>query len=94
MADADTASIGDAPAVRREFAGDGFRVREVAYRPGLRQAPHAHEYDGVTLVLAGGIRETVGRRDEVASPNGRESSSNASINSAAPAFKGATRSPT
>lgn len=66
MADAEYVSIGGAPAVHREFAGEGFRVREVAYRPGLRQAPHAHEYDGITLVLAGGIRETVGRLDEVA----------------------------
>ena len=66
MADLDHASIGGQPDVRREFAGQGFRVREVVYRPGLRQAAHAHEYDGITLVLAGGIRETVGRLDEVA----------------------------
>lgn len=66
MTDAEYASIGGAPTVRREFAGEGFRVREVAYRPGLHQAAHAHEHDGITLVLSGEIRETVGRRDEVA----------------------------
>jgi AraC family transcriptional regulator len=66
MADTEYASNGGAPAVRRDFAGEGFRVREVAYRPGLRQAAHDHEYDGITLVLAGGIRETVGRLDEMA----------------------------
>lgn len=57
---------GGEPAVCRELEGDGFRVREVAYRPGLHQTAHAHGYDGVTLVLAGAIRETVGRRDEAA----------------------------
>lgn len=66
MTDVEYVSIGGAPIVRREFAGEGFRVREVAYRPGLCQAAHAHEYDGITLVLAGEIRETVGRLDEVA----------------------------
>ena len=67
MADTDNGSIGSAPAICREFAGQGFRVREVTYRPDLRQAAHAHEYNGITLVLAGGIRETVGRLDEVGS---------------------------
>jgi len=66
MPDPEKASIGGEPEVRREFVGQGFRVREVTYRPGLHQTAHAHEYDGITLVLAGGIRETVGRLDEVA----------------------------
>lgn len=47
------------------FTGNGFRVRELRYPADLHQAPHSHEGDGVTLVLGGGIRETVGRRDEV-----------------------------
>jgi AraC family transcriptional regulator len=57
-------SIEAGPAVHREFAGQGFRVREVVYPPGLHQAAHFHEYAGMTLILAGGILETVGRRDE------------------------------
>ena len=42
------------------------RVREVGYRPGLHQAPHAHEETTVTLVVSGSLRETVGRTEEVA----------------------------
>ena len=52
--------------VRREFSGSGFRVRELCYPPGFRQAAHSHDEDGVTLVLGGGILETVDRREEVA----------------------------
>jgi AraC family transcriptional regulator len=66
MAGANETSIGGAPVVLREVAGEGFYVREVAYGPDLRQTDHAHEYDGITLVLGGGIRETVGRQEEVA----------------------------
>lgn len=53
------------PVVRREAVGDGFRVREITYPPRIRQAPHAHERTGITLVLGGGIRETVGRKEEI-----------------------------
>lgn len=53
------------PVVRREAVGDGFRVREIAYPRGIRQAPHAHERTGITLVLGGRIRETVGRKEEI-----------------------------
>lgn len=47
--------------------GDGFRVQQVDYAPGYRQAPHAHDTNGVTLVLAGGFRETARGREEDAS---------------------------
>lgn len=67
MAAADRTSKGSVPVVRREVAGHGFRVREMTYRPDLRQDAHAHEHDGITLVLSGGIRETVGRHEEAAS---------------------------
>jgi AraC family transcriptional regulator len=43
-----------------------MRAREVAYKPGLRQARHAHEETTVTLVVSGSLRETVGRTEEVA----------------------------
>jgi AraC family transcriptional regulator len=42
------------------------RVREVRYAPGLRQPRHAHEESTVTLVVAGSLRETVGRAQEIA----------------------------
>jgi AraC family transcriptional regulator len=42
-----------------------FVVREIAYPPGLRQERHAHTYRGVTLVIAGSIRESAGRREEI-----------------------------
>jgi AraC family transcriptional regulator len=42
------------------------RVREVVYAPGLLQAPHAHEETTITLVVAGSLRETVGRAQEIA----------------------------
>jgi AraC family transcriptional regulator len=41
-------------------------VREVTYEPGLLQARHAHEETTVTLVVAGSLRETVGRSEEIA----------------------------
>jgi AraC family transcriptional regulator len=43
-----------------------MRVREVSYSAGLRQPPHAHEESTVTLVVAGSLRETVGRTQEIA----------------------------
>ena len=57
------------PPVRigRVAAGPGFSVAEVDYAAGWRQPPHAHESTGVTLVLAGGFRETAFGRDESAS---------------------------
>lgn len=42
------------------------RVREVGYRPHLLQPRHAHAETTVTLVVAGSLRETVGRTQEVA----------------------------
>ena len=42
------------------------RVREVAYKPGLLQPRHAHEETTITLVVAGSLRETVGRTQEIA----------------------------
>ncbi|MGH7549703.1 MAG: helix-turn-helix domain-containing protein [Gemmatimonadota bacterium] len=52
--------------VRREAAGRGFRIREIAYAPCQRQPLHAHDFDGITLVIGGAIRETVGRHEEIA----------------------------
>lgn len=43
-----------------------MRVGEVAYQPGLLQARHAHAETTVTLVVAGSLRETVGRTQEIA----------------------------
>lgn len=42
------------------------RVREVSYRPHLLQPRHAHAETTVTLVVAGSLRETVGRAQETA----------------------------
>jgi AraC family transcriptional regulator len=53
--------------VGRVAAGPGFCVSEVDYAPGWRQPAHAHESTGVTLVLAGGFRETAFGREESAS---------------------------
>lgn len=47
--------------------GVGFVVRRVDYDPGYRQPPHAHPEHGITLVLAGGFRETAFGREEDAS---------------------------
>lgn len=52
--------------VLREVAGDGFRVREIVYAPGQRQPLHAHDFDGISLVIGGAIRERVGRHEEIA----------------------------
>jgi AraC family transcriptional regulator len=43
-----------------------IRVREVSYQPHLTQPRHAHAETTVTLVVAGSLRETVGRTQEVA----------------------------
>lgn len=45
---------------------DPFRIREVSYAAGLRQPEHAHPGASVTLILAGGLQETVGSREEAA----------------------------
>jgi hypothetical protein len=42
------------------------RVREVTYSANLLQARHAHEETTITLVVAGSLRETVGRAQEIA----------------------------
>jgi len=42
------------------------RVREVAYGPLLTQTRHSHAETTVTLVVAGSLRETVGRTEEIA----------------------------
>lgn len=52
--------------VGRQARGPGFRVIEVDYAPGWRQPAHAHDYTGVTLVLAGGFLETACGREESA----------------------------
>lgn len=45
-----------------------FQLRSVCYDPGYRMAFHAHRRPSVSLVLSGGLRETVGRMDEAAGP--------------------------
>jgi AraC family transcriptional regulator len=52
--------------VGRQATGPGFCVSEVDYAAGWRQPPHAHESTGVTLVVAGGFRETACGREESA----------------------------
>jgi AraC family transcriptional regulator len=52
--------------IGRVASGPGFCVSEVDYAPRWRQPPHAHESTGVTLVLAGGFRETACGREESA----------------------------
>jgi AraC family transcriptional regulator len=42
------------------------RVREVRYSANLLQARHAHDETTITLVVAGSLRETVGRAQEIA----------------------------
>jgi AraC family transcriptional regulator len=46
----------------------GFLVRQVAYAPHLTMPAHAHEQGSATLVIAGAIREVVGRTEEIAGP--------------------------
>lgn len=47
------------------FRGGGMRLVRADYPPALRQHRHWHAYDGVTLVLSGGVEEQVGSRTEV-----------------------------
>lgn len=56
-----------AEAVLRKNTCDAgrFTIGEIAYAPGLVQPRHAHDYMGVTLVLAGTIREQAASREEV-----------------------------
>lgn len=44
-------------------AAGRFPLLDVAsrrYEPGARQAPHHHDFDGITLVLRGDLTESVG----------------------------------
>jgi AraC family transcriptional regulator len=61
--------VDEVPPVRvgRQATGFGFCISEVDYAAGWRQPPHAHESTGVTLVVAGGFRETACGREESAS---------------------------
>ncbi|HUF27466.1 MAG TPA: AraC family transcriptional regulator [Gemmatimonadaceae bacterium] len=53
--------------VANPFVAAGpFRLREVAYAPGLRQPVHCHAEMGLTLVVRGAIREVVRGREEIA----------------------------
>lgn len=62
--------LGQGPRAKGHEEGRGTvasaRVREVTYKPGLLQARHAHAETTVTLVIAGSLRETVGRVQEIA----------------------------
>lgn len=49
-------------------AAGPFLVREIAYEPGTRMLPHRHDQPSITLVLAGGIRESVGSHEDDATP--------------------------
>jgi len=60
-----TAATSDSLATR--LAGP-FRVREALYPPGARMPPHSHDHPSVTMVLAGGLRESVGRDEDEATP--------------------------
>lgn len=51
--------------VGRPLTAGPFVVREIMYAPGFRQSRHAHAYMGVTLVVAGSIRESAGSREEL-----------------------------
>jgi len=57
-------ALASAPARR---AGP-FRLREVVYPADMRMAPHSHDHPSVTLVLAGGLRESVGHHEDEATP--------------------------
>lgn len=50
------------------LAAGPYRVREIAYPAGYRQAKHAHPEMGVTLVFGGSIREVSGRHEEHGQP--------------------------
>lgn len=58
----------DDPVTRVLLAdGRGYRLWRVDYPPDYRQPLHAHATAGITVVLAGAIRETARRREELAS---------------------------
>lgn len=63
MATLRTSAVGSGSAVTT----GRFGLREVTYRPSLRQERHAHSMATLTLVLAGSIRETAGSREELGS---------------------------
>lgn len=48
----------------RSLTAGPYSVREMAYTAGLRQSRHAHDHMGVTLVIAGSIRECAGSGEE------------------------------
>ena len=48
------------------YTAGPFTLREMVYPAGFRQPLHAHDYMGVTLLLAGSLRESAGRREEAA----------------------------
>src|SRR4051812_4541140 len=45
-----------------------FYIVEQAYSPGVRMTPHAHEHPSLSLVIAGMLRERMGRAAEVIRP--------------------------
>jgi len=47
---------------RAVLEGAGIRFFRVDYGGGLHQRRHSHDYTSVSLVLSGGVAETVGRR--------------------------------
>lgn len=49
-------------------AAGPFVLREIDYDAGIRMPPHHHDLPSVTLVLAGRIRESVGSREDHATP--------------------------
>jgi AraC family transcriptional regulator len=44
-----------------------FRIRSIEYPPGMRQPPHDHDHFGMTVVLAGEIRESTRWGEEIGS---------------------------
>ncbi len=51
------------------FRRDGIEATLTRYGPGARMAPHSHDFDQVSWVLTGGLRESSGCRDqEIAGP--------------------------
>lgn len=56
------------PRLLRQLEVGGFRVDDVLYPPHYRQPRHAHQVPGISLVLAGQLREGVGRVEEDAQP--------------------------
>lgn len=54
------------PVTRIGLKTTAARARLSFYPPGLRQAAHVHEKAHISVIVAGGIRENSGRRDEEA----------------------------